>query len=183
MNPHPLRLRTVRAEDETAFRTAARSFAEVKPVWRFAFAYDESADFDAYVRGMERQARGLDLREGLVPHSFLVGVVGDAIVGRVSVRHKLNDGLARIGGHIGYGVVPSFRRRGYATEMLRQALPIAAALGIERALVTCDVDDVASRRVIEKNGGVFERITDEPDLEVQLRRYWIETAPSGEVLT
>jgi predicted acetyltransferase len=111
-----------------------------------------------------------------VPGTFLVGVVGDTIVGRLSLRHWLNDKLAAVGGHIGYGVRPSQRRRGYATEMLRRSLPLCAALGIERALVTCDVDNVGSRKVIERCGGELENITDNPEYAVQKRRYWIRTS-------
>jgi predicted acetyltransferase len=60
--------------------------------------------------------------------------------------------------------------------MLRRALPICATLGIDQALITCDVDNIASRKVIERCGGVFEAVTNDPDLEIQKRRYWVKTA-------
>lgn len=97
-------------------------------------------------------------------------VHGDEFLGRLSIRHHLNDALRRLGGHIGYDVRPSARRRGHATAMLRTALPIAADLGIDRALLTCDPANTASRRVIEANGGVPEDGTG-PHL-----RYWLPTA-------
>ncbi|MGY1435719.1 GNAT family N-acetyltransferase [Streptomyces reniochalinae] len=90
-----------------------------------------------------------------------------------ALRHRLNAMLLEYGGHIGYDVRRTARRRGYATAMLRAALPRAAALGVERALVTCDHDNVASRRVIEACGGVFE-----VRRGVKLR-YWIAT-PAAE---
>jgi predicted acetyltransferase len=67
----------------------------------------------------------------------------------------LNDALKDVGGHIGYDVRPSARRQGHATAMLAAALPIAAGLGIDPALITCDVDNRASRRVIERAGGAL----------------------------
>ena len=84
--------------------------------------------------------------------------------------------LARVGGHIGYVVVPELRRRGYATMMLRLALKIAnEKLGIRRVLVTCDDDNIGSIRTIEKCGGVLETIITGSDLETPKRRYWIES--------
>ncbi|WP_245735890.1 GNAT family N-acetyltransferase [Pedococcus cremeus] len=76
----------------------------------------------------------------------------------------------RGGGHIGYDVAPEHRRRGHATAMLRAMLPIAAEqYGIERALITCDHDNLASRKVIEACGGVFE------DRRGEKLRYWVPT--------
>lgn len=97
-------------------------------------------------------------------------VDAEEYVGRMSIRHELNDWLAEVGGHIGYDVRRSRRREGHATAMLAAALPIARALGIERALLTCDDDNVASRRVIERNGGVLE------DARRGKLRYWVPTA-------
>jgi len=71
-----------------------------------------------------------------VPATFLLARVGGDLVGRVSIRHELNDFLAEFGGHIGYAVRPQFRRRGHATEILRQALVVARGEGVERVLVT-----------------------------------------------
>jgi predicted acetyltransferase len=94
----------------------------------------------------------------------------DTYLGSASIRHRLTPFLLEVGGHIGYSVRPSARRRGVATEALRLLLPHAAALGIDPALVTCDVDNVASAKVIEANGGVLE------DVRGVKRRYW---GPTG----
>ena len=99
----------------------------------------------------------------------LVAVVDGEIVGRVSVRFELNDYLLEHGGHVGYGVAPAHRAQGYATEILRQALVILRAEGVERVLVTCDDDNVASARVIEKNGGVLESISPPQEGDRQVR--------------
>jgi predicted acetyltransferase len=83
--------------------------------------------------------------------------------------------LERVGGHIGYAVVPEFRRRGYATRILHLSIQIARdKLGLTRILLTCDDDNIGSIRTIEKNGGVLENVISGPDLEKPKRRYWIE---------
>jgi len=100
-----------------------------------------------------------------VPSTFLFAFDASRIIGRVSIRHELNEFLLRVGGHIGYVVVPEFRRQGYATAILHQSLKIAHdELGIGRVLVTCDDDNVGSIRTIEKNGGVLENVLTSPDL-------------------
>jgi predicted acetyltransferase len=91
-------------------------------------------------------------------------------IGRMSIRHTLNDWLSEVGGHIGYDVRRSRRREGHATAMLAAALPIARSLGVERALLTCDEDNTASRLVIERNGGVLE------DVRQGKLRYWVPTS-------
>jgi predicted acetyltransferase len=95
---------------------------------------------------------------------------GDEYIGRMSIRHELNDWLAEVGGHIGYDVRRSRRREGHATAMLAAALVIARDLGMERVLLTCDDDNIASRRVIERNGGVLE------DERHGKLRYWVPTS-------
>jgi predicted acetyltransferase len=93
----------------------------------------------------------------------------DEVVGFLALRHRLNEWLFNEGGHIGYSVRPSRRGEGHATRALTLAVHRAADLGIERALVTCDDDNVPSARTIERAGGTFE------DTRNGKRRYWIET--------
>ena len=94
----------------------------------------------------------------------------DRYVGAISLRHSITHPLlASTGGHVGYGVRPTARRRGIAKDALRQVVPRAARRGIPRLLVTCDLDNIASARVIESCGGVLEG-------ELQgKRRYWVDT--------
>jgi len=99
----------------------------------------------------------------------------ERILGSISCRHRLNDFLLNVGGHIGYGVRPSARRRGVATAALRLALEQAKSLGLQRALVTCKNDNIASARTIERNGGVLEDTRETPD-HGTVRRYWIDLA-------
>jgi predicted acetyltransferase len=109
--------------------------------------------------------------DGYVPQTFLWWVAGEEFIGRVTIRHRLTLHLLYEGGHIGYEVRPSARRRGHAAAMLAAALPVAAELGVTKALVDCDPANLASRRVIEKNGGEFGG---EWDDELY---FWLPTAP------
>lgn len=162
-----LQLRPLRPSDEAAAWAAQRELAPDD--FEFLLNVQPGEPWADYVVRMERYRRG-DVPEHLVPASFLVAEVGGELVGRVSIRHRLNDWLFERGGHIGYGVRPAFRRRGYASEILRQSLGIAKELGIERALLTCEDDNVASAAVIEGAGGALENVVD------GMRRYWIELA-------
>jgi predicted acetyltransferase len=119
------------------------------------------------------QERAGDVPEGRVPATFLVAEHDGAIVGRVSIRHALNDFLLREGGHIGYAVRPAWRRRGFATSILRQSLALTDELGIARVLVTCDDDNVGSAAVIESQGGVLEDVVP-VEGGTPKRRYWID---------
>jgi predicted acetyltransferase len=105
-----------------------------------------------------------------VPCTTLWWVDGEDYLGRLAIRHRLNDFLLDVGGHIGYDVRPTRRREGHATAMLRAALPWARRLGIDPALVTCDDDNIGSVRVIEAAGGVLE------DVRGIKRRYWVPTS-------
>lgn len=108
-------------------------------------------DFGAFVAS--KHADATPTGAGVIAATHLWAIADEAFVGRISIRHALDDALRREGGHIGYDTVPAFRGRGVATEMLRQALPIARTLGLRGVLLTCDDTNVASIRVIDGNGG------------------------------
>jgi predicted acetyltransferase len=143
----------------------------------FLHYYQDGMPFGRWLEVLDEQERGIDLpTDQHAPSTFLFAFLGGRAVGRTSIRHRLTPRLERVGGHIGYAVVPEFRGRGYATEILRRSLEIARdQLGIRNALLTCDEDNEASRRIIEKCGGVLENIVDGPDLRAPKRRYWIAT--------
>ena len=130
----------------------------------------------AWLDEVERFSRPETVPEGKVVSTqfILVREADDRLLGMLQLRHDLNDYLRRIAGHIGYSVRPSERRRGYAKRMLAMALDEARKLGLERVMISCSVENEASRRTILSNGGVFEStVLDETDGEL-LERYWIE---------
>ncbi len=167
-----IRLRPLRYQDEDAALAAHEALT--RDGFAFLIDYVPGEPWGTYLGRMRDQSRGLGLAADRVPATFLAACAGDLLVGRISVRHELNDYLAAYGGHIGYGVVPEHRRRGHATAMLGQGLIVARSLGVERVLVTCDDDNAASARVIEKCGGILDSVLDQPGSGVPKRRYWID---------
>jgi len=132
--------------------------------------FGSDAAFGAFVDAVRAQRFEETPRpEGYVPDTELWWAEGDEFLGRIGVRHRLTPALLEMGGHIGYDVRPSARRRGHATAMLKAALVVAHDLGIDPALVTCDVDNIGSRTVIERNGGVME------DERAGKLRFWVPT--------
>lgn len=164
-------MRPLRLADEDTYRAAHVELAAEG--FTFGFIRDGES-FAEHLLLLERQRRGHDLGV-LVEATWLIADVGGQVVGRASIRHQLNDYLAFHGGHIGFAVRPAFRRRGYATEILRQSLVVARSYGVDPVFLTCNDDNAGSAAVIEACGGVLERVVpgDEADNGVPFRRYWI----------
>ena len=168
-----LRLRPLRASDEAAAVAAHEVMIGVDD-FEFLLDYRPGERWVDHVQRLEDQRHGQALPDGWVPGTFLVATVGDQIVGRISIRHRLNDYLSVLGGHVGYGVLPFARRRGFATEVLRQGLVIARSEGVDRVLITCDEDNTGSFRTIERCGGVLDSVVPGEAGGPYKRRYWIE---------
>ncbi len=170
MTPDTLWLVEPGIEWEAAFHSMAHDLA-AHGERRYV---DGLADFPAYVQRLRADALGLDLPAGHVPQSTYWGIVSGEIVGNIRLRHRLTPALERLGGHVGYDVRPSRRGKGHATAMLALLLERARDLGLARVLITCDADNAASARVIEKNGGqLAERYYSAPTGRHVLR-YWVD---------
>lgn len=135
---------------------------------------DGYKDYDKWSKGMKNRQTGKNLPEGYVKEVFFLCYEGDRLVGVFSIKYKLTEYLLNYGGHICYAVRPSDRNRGLATQMLRQGLCFARVDGFEKVLLVCDEDNLASEKVIQKNGGVFENRLFDADESVFVKRYWIQ---------
>lgn len=135
---------------------------------------------DEYFDLADRFEHDRNLPVGLVPMSRFFFFDGDTLVGQSNLRRCLSPLLHRDGGHIGYAVRPTARRRGHASEILRQTLGEARRIGIARALLTVASTNLPSLRVVEKNGGVFDAETVSHRDGATMHRYWIETAAGDE---
>lgn len=132
------------------------------------------SDFPAYIQQCSDEALGRNLTPDRVPQStFWLVRNKQRILACSRLRHTLNPFLEEVGGHIGYDVRPSERRRGYGTQILRLTLDKAREVGLKRLLVTADSSNVASWRVIEKNGGVLRSEAVSQHTGELLRKYWV----------
>ena len=130
-------------------------------------------NFEEWISAIQDNSSEETVRSGLVPASTYLAVrtADSRIVGMIDIRRRLNDYLLQYGGNIGYSVRKSERRKGYATEILRLALKKCRAMNMNRVLVTCDKDNIASAGTILKNGGILENEVKEQHGITQ--RYWI----------
>lgn len=135
---------------------------------------EKYTSYEEWVNIVNKNRLGIDLPRGYVKATTYF-LIGEKMLGTINIRHELNESLLNHGGHIGYSVHPDFRRLGYATYMLKFALKKCQELGINEVLVTCKKENIASKKTIEKCGGVLEdeRLNQE-DGHIYLR-YWIQT--------
>jgi len=130
----------------------------------------DGESFEDFVKKLKDNARGLNLPKGYVPATMFWLIDNDEFIGRLQIRHKLNENLLKHGGHIGFYIRPSKRKMGYGTKMLKLGLKKARKRGLPKVLITCDDNNIGSVRIIEKNGGILENIENGNPKE---RRYWI----------
>jgi predicted acetyltransferase len=164
------------AEEYVAY---AEEFRETGDPFVFEELDKANGNMAALLTKWRDYASGRNIPEDYVPGSVYWLVKNGRVLGTCRLRHSLNAKLENFGGHIGYEVRPSERRKGYATELLQQTLQKARERGIRRALVTCDKDNIASARVIQKNGGVLDSEGTDPDNGRVTQRYWITLNEEG----
>jgi predicted acetyltransferase len=149
---------------------AAEFMAEGDPRY-----HEANADLKGFIQRCADEAVGLNLLSSRVPQStFWLVRDGLRILGCSRLRQTLTSQIEEFGGHIGYDIRPSERRRGYGTQILRLTLDKARQLGLKRVLVTSDSANIASWRIIEKNGGLLHSEAMSRHTGELLRKYWIE---------
>ncbi|MRG85781.1 GNAT family N-acetyltransferase [Salinibacillus xinjiangensis] len=134
----------------------------------------DPAHFEEMLQFLSNNENGIHLPKGWIPDStYWLIDDNQKVLGAVNIRHQLTEALQNSGGHIGYGIRPSERRKGYATKLLSLSLEKARELGITKALVVCDESNIGSLKTILHNGGVPDEDFREEDGNV-VRRFWIE---------
>lgn len=169
MDGEDLKLVRATRELKDEFLDMAREWLEAGDE-RYAKGID---DFEAYMVQADRYHDGTDIFPPFVPSSEYWLMKESRIVGRVSIRHRLNENLLLEGGHIGYDIRPSERCRGYGSAQLTLALIKTREMGIDRVFITCDTDNLASAKIIEKNGGKLAGNAISKLSGKQINQYWI----------
>lgn len=126
-----------------------------------------------WLKKLELEKRKETCEKNRVPAStfFLIRLEDNKIIGMINIRHELNDYLLNEGGHIGYSIRNSERRKGYATKMLRLGLEKCLELGMKKVLVTCNKNNIGSAKTIQNNSGILENEYIRENKVTQ--RYWI----------
>jgi len=135
--------------------------------------FSKNTNYEEWVMKINDAANGINLPEGWVPYSFYLLVNDEKIIGSISIRHDLDEMLRLYGGHIGYNIRPSERRKGYATKMLSLGLEKCKELGLKEVLITCKKDNIGSAKTIENNGGILEEEIYVKEEEAIFKKYWI----------
>jgi predicted acetyltransferase/8-oxo-dGTP pyrophosphatase MutT (NUDIX family) len=168
-----LQLRELGPEDESAFLSWYESWKNDDPEWA-TFIWKPGMSHAEHLKRLSDYNDSRKIPPHHVTSTMLYAFVRGEIVGRISVRHKLNENLEKRGGHVGYSVGPSHRRKGYAKEMFKQAMHYCETLELTRILVSCADSNEASWRVIECFGGSLENRVFDNEEDEMIRRYWVD---------
>ena len=159
---------------ETDFRNAILEFRTIGEESLTASFSRCKNNFEKYLKYVVNAEKGLNLPKGFVPFTtFWLVKNGNRILGFCYLRHHLNISLSNEGGHIGYAIRPSERRKGYGTQQLLLLLAECRNLKYKQLLITCDFDNIASQKIIEKNGGIRSGEAISPRSFKKVFHYWI----------
>jgi len=171
-----MKLVTPSAEYQDSYINMVREVSEQGEAFVPFVLKEQYDDFSAMVKRLESYSNGNSVPENFVPHSTFWLVDEDGcVVGCSNLRHQLNDGLLVLGGHIGYGIKPSERRKGYAQTILRLTLIEANKHGIDKAMLTVNKDNIGSVKAIQSNNGILEIEKEVPGQSGLVQYYWIYT--------
>ena len=167
-----LHLRAPMKDDLTAIAEYKAEFTRHNEVLHGCACIENYSDLADWLNVVQKNAKKETVAEGWVPSSTLLAIREDGLlVGMIDIRHQLNDYLSQFGGHIGYSIRRSQRQKGYATRMLQLGLDYARSLNLERVLITCDKNNIASAATIRSQNGALENEVVEDGHLIQ--RYWI----------
>ena len=174
-SPERLELIVPSLAHEADYLAMAREYETEGTEGEKAFFAQAARDLAVHVRVLRERAEGRSLAEGQVPyHSYWLVRDGRTIVANSTLRHFLTPPLLVEGGHIGYGVRPSERRKGYGKAVCARTLDKAREMGIRRVLITCNTENAASARIIEACGGRFDGQRPSPRTGKPVSRYWVD---------
>lgn len=170
MNQQKISLIKPTAELEDAFLTMANEFlAAGDDRYKSEIEY-----FSEYLERLSKKSRAENLPPDRVPENEFWLVSGNHVLGRSKLRHRLNPSLEHEGGHIGYDIRPSERRKGFGTVILKLTLSKAKDLGLKRVFLTCDEDNTGSAKIIENNNGILAGRAISEKNGKPILQYWIE---------
>lgn len=175
-NAHMVRLVLPSVKYKKSFLAAVREFKKENNWYVLSINIpieDVEKNFPAYVQRTKNLSKGIGLVKGYVPETVFWLVNGNTFIGRTSIRHKLTKHLRLIGGHVGYEIRPTERKKGYGKKILELTLPKARKLGIQKVLVTCDATNMASKKIIEHCSGVLEDARSQGKGKPKKLRFWI----------
>lgn len=138
-----------------------------------AGGYHINIEYETWLKKEKQNHLGIHLDSGFVPATTYFCLADNELVGMLNIRHCLNEFLRQQGGHIGYSVAPSKRNQGYATKMLQQAIMLCKDWDIYPILITCHKENIASRKTIEKCGGILENEYFNEETKETYLRFWI----------
>lgn len=166
-------IRQLTPADETAFFEGMKLWSEKDLGW-YTFTWKPGVSYKEMMTILGDECHGRNIAPGRVPHTMLYAFLDGKIIGRVSIRHELNDFLLRRGGHIGYSVAEAYRRKGYATELMQAGMNYCKTLGLSEILVTCDDANTPSWKIIEKFAARLENKINDQAENKTIRRYWVK---------